>query len=179
MNFIKRLLRSPASLTHPAEQWEAIKPDEAAQGLRIGYQLMSFGPVTFGDSSVKASSLGKPSEIESISAHGVRLSYPHFLLEFEHDRLAYVAVIVEPVSPQADVEGHSLPAPNIFGLAPLPITLGSQHSQKTIGELFGQSRSIDSDEHETILNYQNGSVSMEFEFSTQTDQLRRWNIFLK
>lgn len=134
----------------------------------------TFGPFGFGDPLEHARVLGRPDRFSSGPRGYCELLYARagFQIDFDNDRLAYVAFFV------AADEYLPTSAPVVFAQPILDShRLSSASSLRHVETLLGSPKTRDDeDDDETILSYEKNGLTIEFEFAAN-DHLKRLNIY--
>jgi hypothetical protein len=154
MNLLNRLLRRRID---PTANWGPSTgriPD-------FDWVTMRFGPLQFGAPLEAAAFLGRPDHFRSTKDSYAQLIYTSkgFQVDFDHGRLAYLAFLIGPEPWPTDDPPVSFSQPWLHGVGPDRIQLTQQTDQTTLKRLFGTPDSIDTDQDETILQYNHHRIA--------------------
>jgi hypothetical protein len=143
---------------------------------------LNFEPPTINnvriDSHIEeAISLGRPSKIEVLgSENTVHFEYDRcgLILEYDKDRLAYIAIITNPV---VDLSPKMTPArATVIGRS--GVIISQETTPNDIISILGTPQSDETDEKERFLIHEVGKYTIETEFSLE-QKLIRLNLFPK
>ena len=137
-------------------------------------ESMSFGPLHFGCELHEAQPFGKPDRFTWSGKNTSELLFARngFQLDFEADRLIYIAFFIGHDRFLPDHPALSLSKPKIKGV----VQLTNETSIGDLCRLFGTPTSEDRDGEEIILNFSRSGVVLEFELNT-SGFLKRLNLF--
>lgn len=176
MSFLNRLLGKQSTPPDPTQDWPAYQNIER---IVIPHQGQ-FGDLKFGNPINQAKSFGKPSKLRWIEDTYVSLHYAQagFLLDFEHERLAYFALFTNQPLDESDPDKDFTPTIICLQSADgKTARLSGESKRNDIEAILGKPKSIDTDSDETILYYEFGKITVEFELQANDGVLMRMNLF--
>jgi len=135
---------------------------------------MLSGPLKFGCNLQQARFFGKPDKFTWKSSENCELLYARsgFQIEFECDKLDYVAFFIGPDEFLPDFPGLSFSQPVLKDKA----VFNQKTTREFVRQIFGTPVTEDVDADETIMTFSKSGIILEFEFNP-TGYLKRWNLF--
>ena len=136
------------------------------------------GNLQFGDPLSAAEALGKPSSFEWGYPGYCDLTYAQggFQLDFDEGRLVFAAFCLDHHMLEPEKE-FTFATPLVVLSGGERIELSKRLKAADLVEIFGHPKKIDKDSDETILFFEAGPLTMEFELRPETHTLARWNLF--
>lgn len=169
MNLFPKLL--PQRDQDPTANWS----EAPLQVPDVCLETAAVGQLKFGDALAAARYLGKPDEWRRSEPDYLELVYARagFQLDFEHERLAYVAFLIGPDAGPPVTAHRAVCTPQLRGGR----RFSAQTSREDLIATLGDPESIDAeDKDEVVLSFFAQGLVLEFELNS-AGRVQRWNVY--